>query len=74
VPALTRLEDALADVEKELLARAGQLLELASTARANGRDAYADRLIQLAAELLQRAASIEEQDAGGDVFPISRMA
>ncbi len=45
---------------------AGQLLELASTARANGRDAYADRLIQLAAELLQRAASIEEQDAGGE--------
>jgi hypothetical protein len=66
VPALTRLEDALADVEKELLARAGQLLELASAARANGRDAYADRLIQLAAELLQRAASIEEQDAGGE--------
>jgi hypothetical protein len=66
VPALTRLEDALADVEKELLARAGQLLELASTAHADGRDAYADQLIQLAAELLQRAASIEEQDAGGE--------
>ena len=66
MPALTWLEDALADVEKELLARAGQLLELASTARANGRDAYADRLIQLAAELLQRAASIEEQDAGAE--------
>jgi hypothetical protein len=66
VPALTRLEDALADVEKELLARAGQLLELASTARADGRDAYADQLIELAAELLHRAASIEEQDAGGE--------
>jgi hypothetical protein len=51
------LDDALADVEKELLARAGELLELASTARANGRDAYADQLIQFAAELLHRAAS-----------------